>query len=117
MPQPVLANICSPRSAFGFVRYIAVTRFGNIPKIGSEKRHESQNFLCDKIDTLRMVPGSQSPHEITTLLAAWREGDEEALNRLIAVVYPEMRRGARQHFRRRGPRPTRRSPDPGHAAY
>ena len=64
-----------------------------------------------------MVPGSQSPHEITTLLAAWREGDEEALNRLIAVVYPEMRRVARQHLRRRAPGHTLQSADLANEAY
>jgi RNA polymerase sigma factor (TIGR02999 family) len=48
-----------------------------------------------------MVPRSQPPHEITTLLGKWREGDDEALNQLVAVVYPEMRRVARQHLRGR----------------
>jgi RNA polymerase sigma factor (TIGR02999 family) len=64
-----------------------------------------------------MVPGSQSPHEITTLLAAWRGGDEESLNRLIAVVYPEMRRVARQHLRRRSPSDTLPSAALANEAY
>ena len=40
------------------------------------------------------------PHEVTKLLGAWSEGDEEALNRLISLVYPEMRKIARLHARR-----------------
>ena len=39
--------------------------------------------------------------EITALLAAWKEGDEAALNRLVSVVYPEMRKIARAHLARR----------------
>jgi RNA polymerase sigma-70 factor (ECF subfamily) len=35
------------------------------------------------------------PEEITELLAAWKKGDEQALNSLIPVVYPELRRIAR----------------------
>src|SRR2546423_4932398 len=64
-----------------------------------------------------MVPGSQSRHEITSQLAAWRGGDEEALNRLIAVVYPEIRRVARQHLRRRAPGHTLQSADLANEAY
>ena len=46
-----------------------------------------------------MTPaGSQ---DITGLLAAWSEGNEEALSRLIPVVYPELRRIARVHLARR----------------
>jgi RNA polymerase sigma factor (TIGR02999 family) len=39
--------------------------------------------------------------DITGLLAAWSEGNEEALSRLIPVVYPELRRIARVHLARR----------------
>lgn len=46
-----------------------------------------------------MIPdGAQ---DITGLLLAWGEGDEEALRRLIPVVYPELRRIARLHLLRR----------------
>jgi RNA polymerase sigma-70 factor, ECF subfamily len=40
-------------------------------------------------------------HDITELLAAWSEGNEQALSRLIPVVYPELRRIARVHLARR----------------
>jgi RNA polymerase sigma-70 factor, ECF subfamily len=39
--------------------------------------------------------------DITGLLATWSEGNEEALSRLIPVVYPELRRIARVHLARR----------------
>src|SRR5580700_3559321 len=39
--------------------------------------------------------------DITGLLAAWNNGDEEALSRLMACVYPELRRIARQRLGRR----------------
>src|SRR6202049_74327 len=43
---------------------------------------------------------AERPSEITELLAAWSNGDEEALGRLMPVVYPELRRIARQHLGR-----------------
>jgi RNA polymerase sigma factor (TIGR02999 family) len=44
---------------------------------------------------------SESPRDITGLLAAWNNGDEAALNRLMPLVYPELRRIARLHLARR----------------
>jgi RNA polymerase sigma-70 factor (ECF subfamily) len=38
--------------------------------------------------------------DISGLLAAWSGGDEDALDDLISIVYPEMRRIARQHLGR-----------------
>jgi RNA polymerase sigma factor (TIGR02999 family) len=46
-----------------------------------------------------MLPESSA--DITGLLAAWNNGDEEALDRLMPLVYPELRRIARLHLRRR----------------
>lgn len=43
---------------------------------------------------------AEHPHEITSLLAAWGRGDEQALTRLIPFVYPELRRIARQRLAR-----------------
>ena len=43
---------------------------------------------------------AEGPSEITELLAAWGNGDEEALGRLMPVVYPQLRRIARQHLGR-----------------
>jgi RNA polymerase sigma-70 factor (ECF subfamily) len=44
---------------------------------------------------------NREQHEITGLLAAWNGGDAEALDDLINLVYPELRRIARQHLERR----------------
>jgi RNA polymerase sigma factor (TIGR02999 family) len=41
--------------------------------------------------------------DITGLLAAWNAGDGEALGRLVAVLYPKLRRLARQHLQRGRP--------------
>ena len=40
---------------------------------------------------------------ISALLMAWSSGDEDALRELVSVVYPELRRIARQHLRRLAP--------------
>jgi RNA polymerase sigma factor (TIGR02999 family) len=39
-------------------------------------------------------------HEVTALLLAWREGDAAALDRLVPLVYDELRRMARRRVRR-----------------
>lgn len=41
--------------------------------------------------------------DVTTLLVAWRNGDEAALERLLPLVYDELRRTARAHLRRERP--------------
>jgi RNA polymerase sigma factor (TIGR02999 family) len=41
--------------------------------------------------------------EVTELLLSWRQGDAAALDRLIPVVYDELRRVARRHLRREAP--------------
>ncbi len=43
-----------------------------------------------------------SPHDVTALLAAWGDGDREALDHLLPLVYAELRRLA--HARMRGER-------------
>jgi RNA polymerase sigma factor (TIGR02999 family) len=39
------------------------------------------------------------PEEVTQLLIAWRNGDQTALDRLIPLVYGELRRLAKRHMR------------------
>jgi RNA polymerase sigma factor (TIGR02999 family) len=39
--------------------------------------------------------------DVSTLLSAWNGGDAQALPKLVALVYPELRRIARQHLRGR----------------
>lgn len=40
--------------------------------------------------------------DISKLIDAWGEGDDEAFDRLVAAVYPELRRMARRQLGRRG---------------
>jgi RNA polymerase sigma factor (TIGR02999 family) len=42
-------------------------------------------------------------HEITDLILSWRQGDAAALDRLIPLVYDELRRVARRHLRGESP--------------
>src|SRR5262252_9492162 len=44
-----------------------------------------------------------TPHEVTGLLKAWSDGDESARERLMPLVYDELRRLAHQHMRREKP--------------
>ena len=39
-------------------------------------------------------------HDVTGLLVSWRQGDAAALDRLVPLVYDELRRVARGHLRR-----------------
>jgi RNA polymerase sigma-70 factor (ECF subfamily) len=41
-----------------------------------------------------------SPQEVTQLLAAWREGDQGALDKLMPLVYDELRRIASRYMKR-----------------
>jgi RNA polymerase sigma factor (TIGR02999 family) len=41
-----------------------------------------------------------SPQDISGLLVAWSDGDEEAIKDVVAATYPELRRIARQHLGR-----------------
>ncbi len=43
-----------------------------------------------------------SPQEITGLLLAWGNGDQEAFDQLMPLVYEELRRLARRHMGRQG---------------
>lgn len=44
-----------------------------------------------------------SPQEVTRLLAAWSDGDENALEQLVPIIHAELRRLARQYLRRERP--------------
>ena len=44
-----------------------------------------------------------APHEITGLLVAWSDGDESALDRLIPIVYEELRKLAHRYMSRERP--------------
>ncbi|MGD0871895.1 MAG: sigma-70 family RNA polymerase sigma factor [Bryobacteraceae bacterium] len=40
------------------------------------------------------------PEDISGLLAAWSDGDEEAIKDVVSAIYPELRKIARQHLGR-----------------
>ena len=61
--------------------------------------------------TVRRTP------DISGLLTAWSRGDEQALNDLVAVVYPELRRIARQQLRQQPPDHTLESAAVANEAY
>jgi RNA polymerase sigma factor (TIGR02999 family) len=58
-----------------------------------------------------------SPAEITTLLKAWNGGDAQALDRLIPVVYAELRRIARRYMVRENPENSMQATALVHEAY
>ena len=43
------------------------------------------------------------PQEITQLLMNWSQGDKAALDQLVPLVYPELRRLAKRHMDRENP--------------
>jgi len=47
-----------------------------------------------------MTPASQ---EVSQLLRAWSNGDQDALDKLMPLVYDELRRMAKRHMDRQGP--------------
>jgi RNA polymerase sigma-70 factor, ECF subfamily len=51
----------------------------------------------------RISIGMTAKDDITAMLAAWNDGSAEALDRVIDVIYPELRRIARKHLARRRP--------------
>lgn len=61
--------------------------------------------------------GSIAPGEITSLLAAAREGDGSAMHRLVALVYDELYAMARRQLRRRQPGQTLTTTALVHEAY
>jgi RNA polymerase sigma factor (TIGR02999 family) len=56
-------------------------------------------------------------HDVTRLLAAWKEGDKDALDALMQVVYDELRRIATAHLRRERPGHTLQPTALIHEAY
>src|SRR5262245_2312747 len=54
-------------------------------------------------DRISISMTAKGDHDITGMLAAWNDGSAEALDRVIAVIYPELRRIARKHLARRKP--------------
>jgi RNA polymerase sigma factor (TIGR02999 family) len=55
--------------------------------------------------------------EVTNLLIQWGNGDAQALDKLMPLVYEELRTLARQHLRREHPGQTLQTADLVHEAY
>jgi hypothetical protein len=55
--------------------------------------------------------------EVTTLLIRWGNGDALALDKLLPLVYEELRVMARQHLRKEHPGQTLQTTDLVHEAY
>src|SRR5262245_60562160 len=55
--------------------------------------------------------------DVTALLASWAEGDRQALDQLMPLVYEELRRLAHRELRREGPDPTLATTALVHEAY
>jgi RNA polymerase sigma factor (TIGR02999 family) len=58
-----------------------------------------------------------TPRNITQMLLDWGKGDREAFDRLMPVVYAELRRQAARHLRRERPGHTFQTTDLVHEAY
>jgi RNA polymerase sigma-70 factor (ECF subfamily) len=71
-------------------------------------------LLCGMFPTTMTEEG---PSNISGLLTAWNNGDEDALSHLVPFVYPELRRIARQHLWHRAPGHTLESAALANEAY
>lgn len=58
-----------------------------------------------------------SSNRVTELLFKWQQGDEQALNDLLAIVYPDLRRIAHQQLRKERSDHTLQSTALAHEAY
>lgn len=71
-----------------------------IPRNWSKNRHRRENLFCATICKIDVT--FEDSRNITRLIAAWSKGDEQALEDLVPLVYPELRKIARLHLFRRG---------------
>jgi RNA polymerase sigma factor (TIGR02999 family) len=58
-----------------------------------------------------------TPQDISRLLAAWSDGSQQAFDELVSIVYPEVRKIARQHLARHAPPETLESAALANEAY
>src|SRR5579872_2770830 len=75
-----------------------------------EKVHQGPNFFGGR------MPG-QSPGDVTQLLVQWRNGDRESLDKLMPLVYEELRLIAGRYLRRERPSHTLQSTALVHEAF
>ena len=60
---------------------------------------------------------AECPHEVTALLHAWNDGSVDARDRLLTLIYQELRRRAAAHLRRERPDHTLQPTALVHEAY
>jgi RNA polymerase sigma factor (TIGR02999 family) len=60
---------------------------------------------------------AQSPQELTALLVAWRNGDQEAFDKLALLVYDELRQMAHRYLKRQPAEQTLQTTALVHEAY
>jgi RNA polymerase sigma-70 factor (ECF subfamily) len=63
-----------------------------------EVLHSGPGGLIRAEKSLEMPPLPSPTHHVTSLLAAWNRGDEQALDQLVPVVYEELRQVARRYM-------------------
>jgi RNA polymerase sigma factor (TIGR02999 family) len=56
--------------------------------------------LRRSVAAMEAIVGSAPPGAVTHLLERWSQGDEDALARMLPMVYDELRRMARRHLQR-----------------
>ena len=65
--------------------------------------YNSQRSHLNHPEVSKLSEPSSQTHQVTDLLDAWSQGDKAALDKLMPLVYDELRRLARQHMRRERP--------------
>ena len=64
-----------------------------------------------------MIAPKLAPHEVTQLLLDWGKGDKSALDKLMPLVYGELRKLARQYLNKERPGHTLQTTDLIHETY
>jgi RNA polymerase sigma factor (TIGR02999 family) len=72
----------------------------------SKDPYPSEALVID--DRARIASGmtTERSEEISALLVAWSNGDEDALKNVVPMIYPELRRIARRYMRQQAPNHT-----------
>ena len=77
---------------------------------------QNDNLVYNDAITNKQVQNDVSD-QITFLLVDWSKGDRQALERLMPLVYDELRRMAHQHLRKQAPDHTFQTTELIHEAY
>jgi RNA polymerase sigma factor (TIGR02999 family) len=87
---------------------------------GALTQLDRPHILVGAASTARLPSRSlmkPSPHDVTQMLRAWSDGDQEVLDRLVPLVYDELRRQAARYLRHERPGQTLQTTDLIHEAY